>query len=197
MNEERGLCTPPCFVCLWHHASSNWPGQIDLRQSYLKTIVLHTSFLWAVLLLNEESEMLWPNYYRLACLIYLVFMWMLTFVAEVENKREGRAQTGNIWSKIEKSGPQCDDVFCGKDTWLTEAKIFTQIISIIFFNIFKNSISYRIPYPRGFSLPTVAGDMQATLQPTSTPAVSLLINAMSVVFNVSFSCLVGSINQWK
>lgn len=128
----------PLF-CLWHHASSNWPGQIDLRQSYLKTIVLHTSFLWAVLLLNEESEMLWPNYYRLACLIYLVFMWMLTFVAEVENKREGRAQTGNIWSKIEKSGPQCDDVFCGKDTWLTEAKIFTQIISIIFFNIFKNS----------------------------------------------------------
>lgn len=146
MNEERGLCTPPCFVCLWHHASSNWPGQIDLRQSYLKTIVLHTSFLWAVLLLNEESEMLWPNYYRLACLIYLVFMWMLTFGAEVENKREGRAQTGNIWSKIEKSGPQCDDVFCGKSTWLTEAKIFTQIISIIFFNIFKNSESH-IAYP--------------------------------------------------
>lgn len=107
---------------------------------------------------------------------------MLTCGAEVENKREGRAQTGNIWSKIEKSGPQCDDVFCGKSTWLTEAKIVTQIITIIFFLYFQK------PYPRGFSLPTVAGDMQATLQPTSTPAVSLLINAMSVVFNVSFSC---------
>lgn len=189
MNEERGLFTPPCFVCLWHHASSNRPGQIDLRQSYLKTIVLHTSFLWAVLLLNEESEMLWPNYYRLACLIYLVFMWMLTCGAEVENKREGRAQTGNIWSKIEKSGPPVWWCLLWKEHMIDRSKNIHSDYYCYFFFIFSKTLSK--------SLPTVAGDMQATLQPTSTPAVSLLINAMSVVFNVSFSCSVGSINQWK
>lgn len=48
----HGLRFPLCLGCSWRHATSDWPGQINLRQSYLKTIAECVLFLKAVLSLS-------------------------------------------------------------------------------------------------------------------------------------------------